>query len=117
MIFFKEGWDAWLRGCVEFKAIKLRGTLQTHSSSIILSGLEVVYPYTSTYSLSLCLEVCVGGGYRAPQPVTKILVGIPPPCVMAFRGLVWGLDNIYLPPHPPRPAGGYIMGPNGPSGG
>ena len=26
-----------------------------------------------------------GGGSRAPQPVTEFLLGIPPPCVMAFR--------------------------------
>ena len=36
--------------------------MQTHSSSIILSGWEVVYPDTPTPSLPLRLEVRMGEG-------------------------------------------------------
>ena len=42
-------------------------------------------------------------GVRAPQPVTKISLGIPSLVWWRSGGLVWGLDNIYLPPQPPRP--------------
>ena len=61
MVFCREGLDSWLRGCVEFKAIKLIIALQNHSCTTILSRWAVVYSDTSTTSLPLCLEVCVGG--------------------------------------------------------
>ena len=65
------------KGMCLIKSNELISTLQTHSSSIILSGWAVVYPDKSTSSLPLCLEVCVGRGSRAPQPVTKVPLGIP----------------------------------------
>ena len=65
-----------------------------------------------------CWESCQkGGGSRARQPVTKISLGIPPLVWWRSGGLVWVLDNIYHHSQAPRPAGGYIMGPSGPSGG
>ena len=62
MVFCKEGWDAWLRGCVYFKAIKLRGTLKTLSSSIILSSWAVIYPDTSTPLPPCAWRYALGGG-------------------------------------------------------
>ena len=77
----------------------------------------MVYPDTSTPSLPLCLEVCVGGGgSRYPQPVTNFFPGIPPLLWWHSGRLVWSLEK-YTSLRPPRPVGGYIMGPSGPSGG
>ena len=58
-----------------------------------------------------------GGGSRAPQPVTKISLGIPQLVWWISGGLFWCIDNIYLPSQVTRPAGGYIMVTSGPCGG
>ena len=52
-------------------------------------GWAVVYPDTSTPSLPLCLEVCVGR-VQVSAACDQNFVRDSPPCVMAFRGVILG---------------------------